>query len=255
MLTAHLRELVRQTTDHACRWNDDDAHTVAAGLLTESGRVILGLNAHHFLGGACGEVAALSHHAATAPEDPIRAVAAVYGPTGDVIAPCGKCRQILFDIDPSIRFVMREAAGLTTRTARELLPSAFDQTVLEAPQRIHMWEGYEPLIRSGAKRQTLRVDDPFRPGPATLVFEKADGQVVDMPAEVTAVRSLSSGELTEDDAVRDGFTTLAELRTALDRHYPGLDAESPVDVVTFELTAQGGVRAVGERTEDAQAVG
>lgn len=238
MLTDDLRQLVHETINHARRWNDDADHTVAGSVLTESGQVVLGLNTYHFLGGPCGEVAALSNHASTAPDEPIAAVAAAYGPTGDIIAPCGKCRQIFFDTSPSIRFVVREANGLTARTAEELLPFAYDWRAAERPQRIYMWEGYESVIRAGQKRQTIRIDDPFRPGPADLVFEKGSGEVVIIAATVTDVRSVPRSELTVDDAKRDGFDTLSDLNAALDQHYPGLQASSTIDIVAFTLSKQ-----------------
>jgi cytidine deaminase len=235
MLSDIERDLVRRTTDFATARHSEPEHTVAGGLLTASGQVILGLNTFHFLGGPCGEVAALSNHAASAPEDPIVASAAVYGPTGDIMAPCGKCRQVLFDIDPGIRFVVRDASGLITRTARELLPHAYDPTHHDQPQRMYMWEGYEESIRSGAKRQTIRIDDPFHPGPAEIVFEKESEEDVVLPATVTSVRPATRGELTHQDAVRDGFGDLRELQDALARRYPGLGDSAPVDVVGFEL--------------------
>ncbi len=102
-----LRELVASASEHAARYNDGEDHTVAAALLTASGSHVLGLNAFHFLGGPCGEVAALAAHAATCPDDPVVAVVAVHGPTGNVIAPCGKCRQVLFDVEPDIQCVVR----------------------------------------------------------------------------------------------------------------------------------------------------
>lgn len=159
MINNDLRRLVRLTTEHAREWNDGADHTVTAGVLTASGEVVLGVNTYHFLGGPCGEIAALSNHASSMPGDAIVAVAAVYGPTGASIAPCGKCRQVLFDIDPGISFVVREANALTTRTAAELLPFAFDWRAAEEPQRLYMWEGYEQLIRSGGGEDT---DHPRR---------------------------------------------------------------------------------------------
>lgn len=239
MLTDIERDLVRRTAEHARAHHDDSAHTVAGGLLTASGRIVLGLNTFHFLGGPCGEIAALSNHAASAADDPIVASAAVHGPTGEVMAPCGKCRQVLHDIDPGIRFVVRDASGLVTRTARELLPFAYDPTHHGRPQRMFMWEGYEGLIRSGAKRQTIRIDDPFHVGPAEIVFEKGDGGDVALPATVTGVRGTTRGDLTDDDAVRDGFADLGELQEALARHYPGLENTTPVDVVSFEIEGRG----------------
>lgn len=236
MLTPDLRHLVHDATTYARQHHDDADHTVAAALRTDSGRTIMGLNAYHFLGGPCGEISALAHHAATCPEDPVRAVVAVYGPTGQVISPCGKCRQVLYDIDPLIRCVIRTPAGLETRTIRELLPHPYDQRTTEQPQHIYMWEGYEGAIRSGAKHQTIRVDDPFTPGPALLVFEKDSGETVTIPAEVTSVRNTRRDALTDDDAVADGFEDLPQLHSALDTHYPGLGPADPVDVVTFRLT-------------------
>ena len=100
MLDRQLGDLVRAAATHAEEHADDADHTVAAALLTASGRTVLGLNAYHFLGGPCGEVTALANHAAECPQDPVTAVVAVYGPTQQVIPPCGKCRQVLFDIDP-----------------------------------------------------------------------------------------------------------------------------------------------------------
>lgn len=235
MISEELRRLVGRVTEHARLWNDGADHTVAAGLLTASGEVVLGMNTYHFLGGPCAEMAALSNHASSRPEDPVVAVVAARGPSGTVIPPCGKCRQVVFDLDPAIRFVLREPGGLSVHSAAELLPHAYDWHAVKEPQRIYMWEGYEQLVRSGARTQTVRVDDPFWPGPAQLVFERTGGEVLALPATVTEVLTVARCELTEEIARRDGFATVAELQAALERHYPGLGAQEPVDVVRFVL--------------------
>lgn len=235
MISNKLRNLLAEATTHVQRYQDGGDHTVAAALLTESGKHVLGLNAFHFLGGPCGEVSALANHAASYPEDPIQAVVAVYGPTGQVIPPCGKCRQVLFDVNPSIRCIVRGSNGLEAPTVGELLPFAFDWRDLEKEQRIYMWEGYEELIRSGEKQQTIRVDDPFREGSAQIVFEKESGEVVTIPAQVTSVVSTRRSELSEEQAKNDGFGSLTELQEALDTHYPGLAADDEVDIVEFKL--------------------
>ena len=235
MITNELRELLATATTHAQRFHDEEDHTVAAALLTESGKHVLGLNAYHFLGGPCGEISALANHAASHPEDPIRAVVAVHGPTGQVLSPCGKCRQVLFDTDPSIRCIVRGSNGLEALTVEELLPLAYNWRDMDKEQRIYMWEGYEKSIRSGEKQQTIRVDDPFHEGSAQIVFEKESGEVVTIPAEVTSVVSTQRRSLTEEQARRDGFGSLAELHEALDTHYPGLAGDDEVDVVEFTL--------------------
>lgn len=229
------RGLVRAAAAHAVVVNDDGDHTVAAALRLQSGAVVFGVNTYHFLGGPCGEISALSNRAATHPDDPVVAVAAVHGPTGDVIAPCGKCRQVLFDLDPAVQCIVRAANGLTALPVSELLPHAFDWRAAGQPQRLYMWEGYEHSIRDGSKRQTIRVDDPFRPGESLVVFEKASGDVATIPAEVISVRTAARAELTEQDAQHDGFADLDELQTALDQHYPGLAPEDPIDIVTFRI--------------------
>lgn len=238
MLPSHLRALTDQAAEYAQAHHHGEEHTVAAAVLTKSGVVTFGLNAYHFLGGPCGEITALANHAAQAPDDPIEAVVAAHGPTGEVIAPCGKCRQVLFDQDPEILSVVRSPTGLEAIPVRDLLPHAFDRRFIDQEQRIYMWEGYEQSIRDGSKRQTVRIDDPFRKGPAVLVFEKDDGSTVSLPADVTDVVHLRRTELTEEHAQKDGFDSLAELQAALDRHYPGLHADAPVDVVSFRVTNQ-----------------
>lgn len=235
MITSKLRNSLAKATTYAQRFQDGEDHTVAAALLTKSGKHVLGLNAHHFLGGPCGEVSALANHAASYPKDPIQAVVAVYGPTGQVIPPRGKCRQVLFDVDPSIRCIVRGSNGLEAPTVEELLPFAFNWRDMEQKQRICMREGYEESIRSGEKQQTIRVDDPFHEGNAQIVFEKESGEVVTIPAQVTAVSSIQRSKLSEKQAQNDGFGSLAELQKALDAHYPGLAADDEVEVVEFKL--------------------
>ncbi len=208
---------------------------MATALLTSSGRTILGPESTGAAGGQHSETSVLRDHA-SGPDDEVVAAVTVDGTTGEVIAPDGATRQALFDLDPGIRCVVRTSAGLEAVTAAELLPHAHDPRTAGQPQKIYMWEGYEPLIRDGSKRQTIRIDDPFRPGPAQLVFEKADGDVVVIGAHVTEVSPCKCSDLSEEQALRDGFSSLEELHRALATHYPGLPRDAMADVVTFELT-------------------
>lgn len=237
MLSNPHRSLTKAAIEVATAVNDDGDHTVGAALMTKTGEIVTGVNAFHFLGGPCAEITALANHAAANQDDPVVAVTAAYGPTAEVLAPCGKCRQVLFDLNPSIACIVRTANGYAAVPVHELLPYAYDWRAVESgPQLLYMWEGYEEKIRSGAKRQTIRIDDPFREGPAEVVFEKTSGEVTTISAVITEVRTVKRSDLVELDAQRDGFGTLADLHSALDRHYPGLADDNTVDLVAFEVS-------------------
>lgn len=98
VLSNSLRSLTTTAVELATQANDNEDHTVAAALLTESGAIVTGVNAFHFLGGPCAEVTALANHATAQSGAPVIAAVAAHGPTSDVLPPCGKCRQVLFDL-------------------------------------------------------------------------------------------------------------------------------------------------------------
>ncbi|WP_216387175.1 ASCH domain-containing protein [Arcanobacterium phocae] len=194
-----------------------------ATVQTRSGRVIAGLSENDFR--------QLRAKNIFADDDPAVAVVLLHALTGRIVCPPKLWRELWCAYDPAITCVMRDDAGLHEVLASQLPECEF--TAL-APQQINMWEGYETLVMSGQKKQTIRLDDPFVVGPAQIVFDKDSGRVI-VDAVVTAVRTCKLPELTEEDARRDGFASLAELYSALHRHYPQLPADPPVDVVTFEL--------------------
>ncbi|MFT4245367.1 MAG: hypothetical protein QM571_02440 [Micrococcaceae bacterium] len=47
--------------------------------------------------------------------------------------------------------------------------------------------------------------------------------------------SVKRSELSERDAIRDGFNDLTELNAALDTHYSGLKYSDTLDIVKFSL--------------------
>ncbi|MCA9204593.1 MAG: ASCH domain-containing protein [Planctomycetales bacterium] len=85
-------------------------------------------------------------------------------------------------------------------------------------------------IRSGAKTQTVRCW-PFR--------RMRAGQRSYIPGagyiDVTAVDEVSLDELTEEDAIRDGFASLAELRSALQEIYSDAEQAQQTYRVRFRL--------------------
>ncbi|ANY07238.1 ASCH domain-containing protein [Pseudonocardia sp. HH130630-07] len=235
MLTPPERRLVEAATATLRTAHRSADHTVAAAVLDSGGAVHTGVNVFHFTGGPCAEPVAVGQAvAAPGVRLPLLRVVAVH--ERGVIAPCGRCRQILFDLYPEIRAVVRTANGLAAVPVRDLLPYVFDQRALEpgVPQELHVWEGYLDAVRSGAKTSTVRVDDPATAGPCRLRFDHADtGTTTVEPVDVTDVVGCTVRDLTEDDARRDGFADLAALRRALAGHYPGIDDDTPVDVIRF----------------------
>jgi cytidine deaminase len=122
-------ELLRAAAD-AIRRNYDptgERHTVGAAVRCGGGKVYAGVNVYH-LHGACAEVIVLGM-AITAGEREFISIVAVRGAEGgEVVPPCGNCRQILVDYAPECDVVMPSPAapgGYTRVKAKDLLPGAY----------------------------------------------------------------------------------------------------------------------------------
>jgi cytidine deaminase len=99
-------------------------HTVAAIVRTRDGHEALAMNVYHFTGGPCAELAALGA-AAAATDSPLELVVAAGDRGRGVLAPCGRCRQVLFDLHPGARTVIRGDDGLVVVDIADLLPGAY----------------------------------------------------------------------------------------------------------------------------------
>ena len=130
-LTDGDRELIAEAR-RAIRRNYDRErfmHTVGAAVSCGSGRIYAGVNVYS-LHGACAEQVALGA-AVTNRERDFTAVVAVRGEEGgEVIPPCGNCRQILCDYAPDCEVIVPVRGELRKLRARELLP--FSYSVEEA---------------------------------------------------------------------------------------------------------------------------
>lgn len=110
--------------------------TVGAALLAADGRVFTGCNLENASYGLtiCAERAAVAKAVSEGVRG-FRAVAVV-GPQDDApCAPCGACRQVLYEFGPEMVVVTPAADGHTAATVRDLLPGAFDESRLPAPAR------------------------------------------------------------------------------------------------------------------------
>ncbi|MEU6128516.1 ASCH domain-containing protein [Saccharopolyspora sp. NPDC047091] len=235
MLTDADLELVRRATAVLDRATLNDDHQVSAAAYDERGEVFTGMNVSHFTGGPCAEPVVIGQAAASG-SAPLTTMVAVLARGRQVIPPCGRCRQQLYDYFPGSRAIVHGKNGLEAVPIADLLPLPYDYRDYAPdgpPPALHLWDGYLDAVRDGSKRSTVRVHDPVRTGPVRLVFEHADGSATTLPAEITEVRREAVDALTDEDAVLDGFAGLAELRAALAAHYPGLTGTAEVDVVRF----------------------
>ncbi|MEU8510306.1 cytidine deaminase [Kitasatospora sp. NPDC048722] len=121
--TAH-RELVDAAEDAVRRFARTDNHTVAAAARNADGRVVTALNAYHFTGGPCAELALIGAAAGQGAYD-LTAIVAVGDEGRGVIPPCGRCRQVLLDYFPGIEVLVGRGPDLRAVRVRDLLPEAY----------------------------------------------------------------------------------------------------------------------------------
>ncbi|GIU76760.1 MAG: hypothetical protein KatS3mg004_3847 [Bryobacteraceae bacterium] len=88
---------------------------------------------------------------------------------------------------------------------------------------------YLPALRSGVKRSTIRKGR-YDVSSGPLILQAGSEELC---VEVTHTRHCRFDELTHEDALREGFGGLGELRAALLGHYPDLKASSPLTIVNF----------------------
>jgi cytidine deaminase len=102
-----------------------DIHTVSAATMNADGDIFSGVNVQHFTGGPCAELVAIGT-AAAANAGPLTTIVAVGDRDRGVLAPCGRCRQVLLDLHPGVSVIVRDGdAGLVTRPVSALLPFGY----------------------------------------------------------------------------------------------------------------------------------
>ena len=100
---------------------------VGAAVLDARGNLFTGCNVENASYGLtiCAERSAIFATVARGVPD-IRAVV-IYTPTRQPHAPCGACRQVIFEFGPDAEVIcVCEGPDVIRRRARELLPDAFD---------------------------------------------------------------------------------------------------------------------------------
>ena len=126
-ITEKDRELIRVALECLERNFDDGVynHTVGCALLCKNGKVYTGVNCDG-IHGSCAEYITMGI-AISAGEREFDTIVAVHEKaTNGVVAPCGNCRQMMFEYCPDIKVIVNDDSGnLIKVKASDLLPFAW----------------------------------------------------------------------------------------------------------------------------------
>jgi cytidine deaminase len=119
------RALVAAAREVIFRRYYPDKHHVGAALRTKNGRVFTGVHLDTYVGriAICAEAVALGA-AATAGDAEIETIVAVHY-NGDVVSPCGMCREMISDFSPDARVIVPVNGACTVVAIHDLLPHKF----------------------------------------------------------------------------------------------------------------------------------
>ena len=120
-----IDEMVRLASEMLAQSGDGNNHTVAASLYADDGAIYSGVNLYHFTGGPCAEIVALARLASDGGGAKPLAIVAVADRERGVIAPCGRCRQILIDYCPEIQVVLKAEHGVHALPLTAMLPYVY----------------------------------------------------------------------------------------------------------------------------------
>jgi cytidine deaminase len=172
--------------------------------------------------------------AAAAGAGPLVTIVAAGDEGRGVIAPCGRCRQVLFDQHPDVNVIISSADGLQLLPIRQLLPYAFAFPDA-APERFLRFDArYYEAVTSGEKVATTRLDEPCESGPVWLLFEFDEGYKR-IRGRVESIETKRFDEITDADAQLEGCAVADKLREGLRGHYPHVEDDSVIDVVRFSV--------------------
>lgn len=100
-------------------------YSVGSAALAEDGRIFTGINVYHFTGGPCAELVVLGVAAMAGPPK-LTHIVAVGNQGRMILSPCGRCRQVLGDLHPDIKAIVRVADGsVRVEKVQDLLPARY----------------------------------------------------------------------------------------------------------------------------------
>ena len=99
---------------------------VGAAVLTGSGKIFAGCNVENASYGLCNCAKRTAIFSAVAAGERKLKCVVVYTPTKNATAPCGACRQVIFEFGPTIRVIsVCDGRDQIDGSIRSLLPAAF----------------------------------------------------------------------------------------------------------------------------------
>lgn len=126
-LSAADQNLLELARDVIARRGKADVHEIGAAVRTRSGRTFAAVHLEAYVGrvAVCAEAIALGMAAAAGDTD-IEAVVAVRR-SGEVVSPCGMCRELVLDYAPDARVILLEGDELATVDLASLLPRKYSR--------------------------------------------------------------------------------------------------------------------------------
>ena len=120
-------ELINIATELIAARFKEGCHHIAAALRTTLGRIYTGMHVEAYVGriAVCAEAIAIGA-AATAGDTSIETIVAV-NELGEVVSPCGMCRELISDYSPEACVVILRSGQPVSVPVMELLPDKYNR--------------------------------------------------------------------------------------------------------------------------------
>lgn len=119
------RKLIEEARSIIAKHFREDYHHVGAALRTKSGKIFSAVHLEAYVGriAVCAEAIAIGM-AAAAGDTEIETIVAV-NREGQIVSPCGMCRELISDYAPSCKVIITEEEIVTVS---ELLPRKYQRS-------------------------------------------------------------------------------------------------------------------------------
>ena len=120
---AAIEELIQRARDLIAERQEEGRHHIAAAVRTATGRTFAAVHLEATVGrvAVCAEAVALGMAAAAGDTELLLVVAV--DRKGEVVSPCGMCRELISDYAPNARLVVPTSVGLMPVPVMHLLPN------------------------------------------------------------------------------------------------------------------------------------